>query len=303
MVLLQQMIAILCFMLIGYGMKKKNIFDDKGISGLSWFIVNVANPALILSASITMEEEADLMLLGKLFLAACAMYIVMILVSYPIIACFRFKASDRGVFRVMLVFSNIGFMGVPLIQALYGSDALLYASVFGIPFNILMYTYGVLSMQSGSGKMDPGKLLNTGNLACVLTMLIAISGWQAPSVVRTIVTNLSNTTVSISMIVIGATLTDIALKSLFTNTKMLLFSFVKLLVLPVCVLFVVKQCTDSEMLRSVFLIMTATPVAAVSTMLAQQYGCDTQLASRGVALTTILSVVTIPIVSFITGIG
>ena len=105
------------------------------------------------------------------------------------------------------------------------------------------------------------------------------------------------------MIVIGTTLVSIDLKSLFTDLRLLAFSALKLLVIPIIGMFIIKALISDPMLRSIFLIMIATPVAAISPMLALQYDGDYSVASKAVALTTILSVITIPLVSLITGIG
>jgi malate permease and related proteins len=305
MVLLQQMIALFIFMIIGYGVRKAGYVDEKSANTMSWMIVNVYNPALILSASVTREEPVDPILLFRIFAIAIIFYIIMILISYPAVALLHLPKNAQGVYRVMTVFSNIGFMGIPLISALYGSEALLYASIFGIPFNILVYTYGVSSMQSGEEKtkFNFKQMINVGSIASILTLIIALCNIPMPSFVQTTVTNLSNVTVSLSMIVIGTTLVSIDLKGLFTDLKLLAFSAIKLLIIPVIGLFIIKAVITDNMLQSIFLIILATPCAAISPMLALQYGGDSEAASKAIALTTILSVITIPVVSMITGIG
>jgi predicted permease len=305
MILLQQMIALFIFMLIGYGVRKANIIDDAGSGSLSWLIVNIFNPALILSASVTREEAVDPIFLLQLFGIAVIFYLILILISYPAIALLGVKKIDRGAYHVMIVFSNIGFMGIPLISALYGSEALLYASIFGIPFNILVYTYGVNCMQSDPDKkkIKIKQMINVGSIASILTLIIALCDIRMPSFVQTTISNLANVTVSLSMIVIGTTLVNIDLKSLFTDLRLLAFSALKLLVIPIVGMFIIKALISDPMLQSIFLIMIATPVAAISPMLALQYGGDYSVASKAVALTTILSVITIPLVSIITGIS
>ena len=104
------------------------------------------------------------------------------------------------------------------------------------------------------------------------------------------------------MMVIGASMATIDIKKLFTDVKLLLFSALKLIVVPIVGLFILKTFIQSEMILGVCMVMIATPVASMTAMLAQQYDGDYELASRGVALTTILSVITMPLVSIVTGI-
>ncbi|MCR4841820.1 MAG: AEC family transporter [Eubacterium sp.] len=348
MILLQQMLALFVFMVIGYAMHKKKISDDRSEGMLSWFIVNIANPCLILSGAVSMEEGMEPQFLGYVFLLSLAMYAGLIILSYPVVALMRVRPDDIGLFRVMMVFSNIGFMGVPLLSALYGSTALIYGAIFGISFNILLYSWGVLMVSRNVKKVEvsssagedltsgstgespvsgelaaevtakngevsktpatsPGfllrKLVNPGTVASVITLIIVLSGVQTPTVVDTIVTNLSNTTVSMSMIVIGASLAKLPIKEVFTSGKLLIFSVLKLLVIPILVLLIVRNYVNDEMLQSVFLIMVSTPVAALSTMLAKENGGNEHVAAGAVAVTTVFSVLTIPFVSFITGVG
>ena len=122
-----------------------------------------------------------------------------------------------------------------------------------------------------------------------------------PSFVKTTISTLSNLTAPLSMMVIGASLATINMKKLFTDVKLLLFSAIKLLIIPVIGMLIIKQFVSNEMICGVCMVMLATPVGSMTAMLAQQYDGDYEMASKGVALTTVLSVVTMPIVSMLVG--
>ena len=207
----------------------------------------------------------------------------------------------------MTVFSNIGFMGFPVIAALYGSGALLYAALFTIPYNILIYTYGVSAMSPETKSPEaPEKekgsafllkrILNVGVIACIATMIVYLCKIPVPGMIADTATHLSNLTAPLSMMVIGASLATIDLKKLFADVRLLIFSVVKLLIIPVVGVLIVKQFVSNEVICGVCLIMLATPVGSMTAMLAQQYDGDYEMATKGVALTTILSVATIPLV-------
>ena len=303
MLLLQQMVVLFFLMLVGFFIRKKEFISDNTCRHLSWIVVNIANPALIISGSINGSEVIRGRELLHILALALGLFALMTVLSRILPLILGVKKSDIGVYSVMLIFSNIGFMGFPLIQALYGSEALVYAAVFQIPFNILIYTYGILAMKSEEGpkeKMNIQKIFNIGTICCIISIIISQFGISAPVYVKQIAQNLSNLTAPVSMMVIGASMVSISMKDLFTDIRLILFSLVKLIVLPVVILFMLKGIISNEMILGVCLVMLATPVASMTAMLAQQYDGNYELAAKGVALSTILSVVTMPLVAFIT---
>lgn len=305
MLLLQQMIVLFILMLLGYYMRRTDKISDETCKNMSWIVVNLANPAMILNGSVNGEKGIEgselLMTMGL----AVTIFAVLIILSLIIPVVLKVPKKSVGVYRVMTIFSNIGFMGFPVISALYGNEALLYAAVFQIPFNLLIYTYGILALKANDGekeKLDLKKVLNIGVFSCFISIFLSFVQISMPSFFKTTVSMLSNLTAPLSMMVIGASMATINIKELFMDVKLLLFAGFKLILIPVAGLFVLKLFIQNEMLLGVCMVMIATPVASMTAMLSQQYDGDYELASRGVALTTILSVITMPIVSIITGV-
>ena len=302
MILFQQMIALFIFMLIGYGMSKKGVMDRKGEKTLSWIIVNVANPAMILQSGLDSEIEPSA--LARTFLYGAIMYTGLLVIAAVLPGLLRVGKDSRGVYRTMTVFSNIGFMGYPLIRAMYGAEALVHAGIFSFFYNALIYTYGVSCVRGKTQQEEkPWKaMINVGTISCVAAILLLFLHFETPLFVESTVTNLANLTASLSMMVIGASLTAFPLRRLITDVRLLLFSAIKLLILPILGILFFRQLETDPMKLGVLLVMLATPAGSMNTMLAQQYDGDVDLSARGVALTTILSVVTIPLVSWICGI-
>ena len=304
MLLLQQMIVLFLLMLIGYFMRKKEIMRADTTRFLSWLVVHVANPALFLSGSISRTEPVSFGDLGLCLGIAVLMFLGLILVALAVIPLFHVEKKSAGTYRVMMIFSNIGFMGFPVIRAVYGSDALLYASLFLIPYNLLLYTYGIQEMRGAKGEktgVSWKKIVNAGVISCLLSLVVAAFQIPTPDFVETTISSLSGLTAPLSMMVIGASMVDMDVKELFADGKLLLFSLLKLLVLPVAGVLLIGIFVKNEMLLGVCLVMLSTPVGSMTAMLAQQYGGDYELDSRGVALTTLLSVVTMPAVSMLAG--
>lgn len=300
MLLLQQMIVLFIYIVIGYAAAKRGIVDEGFSNKISWIVVNVANPALTVSAVV----NGDGMIKGRelLLTALTAMVILggMVALSLFLPVIFRVERNERNVYRLLSAFNNIGFMGFPVIAAVYGEEALLYAAIFSMLFNVLMYTYGIQTAKGQKmGGIEWKKMLNVGVISSVFAIVIYLLKIPTPPFFNTTMSGLSGLTAPLSMMVIGISLTSIPIRGLFMDRRMLFYSLTKLLVLPVLVMPVINRSVGNEMLCGVCMIMIATPAASMNAMLMQQYGDskEAEFAARGVALTTLLSVITIPIVS------
>lgn len=318
MLLLQQMMILFFIMLLGLLCRKCGILSKEGSRVISALVVNVANPALILSASINKETVMEGKNLLYAVLLAIGVYVFLLVICILLPFLFRIPVGETGTYKVMTVFSNIGFMGFPVISAVYGSEALLYASIFLLPYNFLIYTWGIAALsgkekkypdnpkvsskQPGNNHIDWKKICNVGVMACIITILIYVTKIPVPYVVESVVTSVSNLTAPLSMMVIGASMADMNLKKLFTNARLLLFCLFKLVIVPIVGVWLIRMFGLTPALTGICMVMLATPVGSMTAMLAQQYEGDYELASQGVALSTLLSVATMPFVSFVLGI-
>ncbi len=306
MLLLQQMMALFLMMLIGYLCAKVGAIDKTASKTISWLVVNVGNPAMILASGMDHENSVEMKKILLVLGISLAIYAALLLVSIVFPQILKAERENYGVYRVMLIFSNIGFMGLPILSALYGSEALLYAAMFFFPYNIIIYTYGIRAMkqdQSGKEKFQWKSIFNAGVIACVVSLTIYFGRIFVPDFLFHAAESLSHITAPLSMMVIGASFLEFRLRELFTDVRLLVFSAIKLLVVPVIGTWIIMQLVPDPMICGVCMVMLATPVGSMTAMLAQQYDGNYGLASKGVALTTMLSVVTIPIVAAVLGLS
>lgn len=301
MLLLQQMIIFFLIMLIGYICRKVGVFQETTGKMISGIVINIGNPALIIASGMnpeTLENKGALLLtLG----VALIFFAIMFVIAELLPRLLRADREDYGAYQVMTIFSNIGFMGYPLLDAIYGSEAVIHAAIFNLLYSVLIYTYGIRKMKAGGQreKMNWKQLLNVGVISCLIAVVLYITDLPVPMIFEDTATRIGAITGPLSMLVIGDSLAQIRLKDLFTDVRLLIFSVVKLLFLPALLLWGLKFFITDPMFRGVCLVMTATPVGSMTVMLAQQYDGDYRLTSRGVALTTILSVVTMPFLFWI----
>lgn len=297
MVLLQQMGILFVYMMIGYVACKKEYFDQEFGKKLSWLVVNVANPMLAISAVVNNEEQIAKKDFYVTVLLAICFYAFFLILAQILPRLIGVQNSDIGVYKMMTTFNNIGFMGFPVIAAAYGNGALIYAVPFSIMFNILCYTWGIQTLCGGGENGNWKRIINIGTISGIISIVLFFMQIPVPKMICSLSAGLSNLTGPLSMLVIGISIAAMELKDLFTDVKLLKFALIKLLAVPVAAMLLVCQVIDNRLICEVFLVMMATPAASMCAMLSQQYGGDYELAAKGVALTTILSVVTMPIVS------
>lgn len=301
MLLLQQMLVLFIYMMLGFFLARKGIMDERAGKTFSWMVVNVANPALIILPTINKETTLFPEQIWEALKLAVIMYVALIVIA-KVITMFMRTSMEKNLYQMMMIFNNIAFMGFPIVAAAYGPDALLYSALFTLPFCMLIYTYGIVLITANGEKQEKLKLrsiFNIGVIAVIFALAMLFIKPDMPEFVITATKGVSNLTGPLSMMVIGISLAGMKLKDVFCDKTLWLFSFVKLLVIPIIGTLIVIQLLDNDLLCHVCMVMLGTPVASMVVMLAQTYDADSELMSRGVALTTILSVITIPMVSFI----
>ncbi len=304
MLILQQMVVLFLVMLAGFFAERKKVLDEGACKKISWIVVNIANPAMILSSVSGGNRIQPEELAVTVFIAA-AMFLCLMLAAAVLPIALHVEKPQYGVYRVMTVFSNIGFMGFPILSALYGKESLLYAALFVLIYNVLIYTYGILCLdakQEGRAGMLPDTLKKIGNvgvLASLGALALYFENVQVPELFAQVFDMFANLTAPLSMMVIGASFGQMSLQDMAKDVRLLVFSAIKLVGIPVLGMAAISKFVENPTLLGVCLVMLATPVGSMTAMLAQQYECDSELASKGVAFTTLLSVATIPAVAAI----
>lgn len=295
------MIILFVIMLVGCIAYKKKIMEAHAVKTISAIVINIANPALILSSSAGEIEGQKLLATAVL---AFGIYAVLMIAAQILPPLLHVPKSDYGTYRLMTVFSNIGFMGFPLICAMYGNEALLYGAVFLMPYNLLIYTYGIMVIKAKDGegigiRSSLRELINPGVIACLITFILVLTKLPVPQMASSVFDMLGSMTAPLSMLVIGATFATMDFKSILTDKKLLLFVAIHLLVIPILGILIIKLFVTNTVILGISLVVIGTPIGSMPVMLAQQYGGDQELASRGVAISTILSVITLPAVSLL----
>lgn len=283
---------------IGYAAAKARVITPEGRKHLSELVLTITNPCSVLFAVMDGENtltKAQVLLLTAIAFAA---YGFLILIAHFLPKLLR-ETSDAGVWRFMLVFSNVGFFGFPVVRAVFANDssAVFYAAIFNLVFQLLAYTYGARQI-SGSreeGRLRPRLLLKPIIIASLLAYVIYFTGWRAPKFATDTVGFLANVTSPMCMLIIGSSLAAVPVGRVFTRWKLYPVLIVKQIGIPVAVYYAVSGFVKNETILGICVVMMAMPVAALTALFCTKYERDGELAASGVFVSTLLSVATIPL--------
>lgn len=286
-----QVMTLFLLIISGFCAAKFKLLDDKGLRGLNTLVLTFAQPALILSKLQTPASPELIAELAWVFVLTCATIGIAGGISFALFA--NEAPQRRAVLTNLSMVSNCGFMGYPVIIATMGEGALIYAVLFVTAFNLMCWTLGAFFF-GGRKAMQPLKLLTNPTIWAVIGGLtLFLTGWTLPDFINDALSMMGSTTTPLAMFVIGARLISLRLVHL-KDLKLLMMCGLRLLVFPAMIL-LLRFTPLPEMVVSSVYLCTAMPCAALTAMQAERYDCDRELASRGVALSTALSMATVPL--------
>ena len=286
-------------LIVGYFLNKKKILDSHINTGLSALLLNATNPALILSSlgatgGVAKGDVSKLLVFGLWF------YIMLPIFAWLIVHLLRIHPSKRSIAQLLIIFSNTGFMAIPILQTLYGDVSVFYSNILNLPFNFLFFSYGVYLMNretagASGGKLNWRKFINPGIVASAIALLLYFCNITLPKVATETFSFLGNMTPPLSMIILGSVLAEYPLSSIFKDLKINLMLIAKQLLLPVIATVLAHLVFTDPVITGIITLTFAMPCATMTVMLSKEYKSDTLTASAGVVFTTVLSLITIPV--------
>lgn len=295
-VLLGVMLELSALILLGLVLTKLHLLDEKGSAVLSTLVVHVFNPALIISSVC----EGGLQTQGDTVIEAifCGVFLYALLILIAIVVYMRSKAlkEEVSICKMIVIFSNTAFVGYPILRALYGDFAVFVFSLMHLPFNILIFTYGRSLLQKGNHqKMTVKDIFSIGTVSSIVALILYFGNISVPVRVADFFGILGDACVPLSMIVIGVSLAHASWKNVLKSKNINMVVFLRLIVLPVLIAWITLPLPISTFNRELLVISGALPAGSMIVVLAKEYKANDGLASAGVFLTTLLSVVTIPL--------
>ena len=285
-------------LILGFDLFKCHIFDEYTNKKISALIVNVASPMLIIS-SIAGVEGSNKSIVFLMIGAGILMYIGFIILGKIINRIFPFPKKDWPVYECMVVFANTGFMGYPVLLDVFGQEAVFYASLIHMAFNFFVYTYAIMCLTKGDDsefKLNFKQLLTPGIILIFVGIFIYLFDIQLPSVFMDTINSVGSLTAPLSMMMIGSSLAVYPIKDSFTDWRSYVFAFVRLMIVPFVTMIMCRLLHIDAYYANITIITNAMPVGSMVLMLATQYNANVKIVTRNIVVSTLLSVITIPIV-------
>ena len=300
----EQLLVLAVIILLGYVLRKKEILGRQALHFLTDFVLYISFPAITIvdmMLPMTQERKANTI---YLLIVSVVLYLLYIIAGRITARLFGKNEPEGRMYEFATVFSNSGYMGLPIISALYGSEAVYYLMIYGIVYNFLFYAYGMRPLKKkgiGVKKFSWKEcIFNSGVISTVIGLFLAVTGCTLPGPVVSILENLGATTTPLSMIIIGAMVAELPFRELFTEKKVYLFSGIRLLLIPLLTWGILEltPLKDNEWVVTIAVIVAAMPAASGTAMIAQKFGAAEKTATQLVIVSTILCCVTIPLFTY-----
>lgn len=297
-VIINQVIVLFLLMVIGFYTTKRGILTATIIKGFSSFLLNVSLPFMVITA-FHMDFSPDMLRdAGLIFIISTALHLFTLLGSRFLFR--RYPPDMQKILRLVMIFSNCGFMGFPIIDSIYGKAGVFFGSIYVVVFNIFLWTAGV-TLFTGVKDIRAIKkaLKNPGILAVGVGLPIFIFSPPIPSAVYSTLDMVGSMTTPLAMIIVGSLLADLKLKEVFADFSIYYAALLRLILLPILTMGVMHLLGFGGLVLQVMVTTVAMPAAATTVILAEKYGGNPEYASRVVFITTILSMLTIPVMIII----
>ena len=191
-------------------------------------------------------------------------------------------------------------MGFPVIQSIFGEGAIFYAAIFNMIFNFMNFSLGIrLMSDKRKGSFSVKKFLRPGIFGAIFALIIFFTGITLPSPLVDSMKNLGDTTSPLAMIVIGMSLAEIPFKSVFTEIRLYPYTLIKQVIIPILSWYVLRNIISNELILGITVIVIAMPVATSAVLFSSEYDGNTNLATKSVFITTLASLVTIPVIVYV----
>lgn len=348
------MLVLLAMMAVGFWCYKKKWITDESSGHFSKLVVNVFNPILVVNGVLGQNSSEAGSSVGWNILFIVVYFLILLVLGYVMPMILRPGDCRKSIYRLMTIFSNVGFMGIPVIRSIFGNEAMIYVAFYILAYNIMLYTCGMhlakkageenrnrpvsyleafaangetgtdfgaaknngvadlgtdarREAENGSSAGGDGKvkgflrqMINPGVIAALLAVVIFATGITLPQSVCTFCDYMGNTTIPLSMLLIGVSMAQANVREVFGDLRIYVFVVLRMVLLPISMTFalrgVVSVYAIDPVVFGVFIIELGMPVGSIIALMTREKGGDVAYCTRGVVLSTLASIVTIPLI-------
>ena len=292
-VVLQQMGVIIILVAVGVYLYKKQVVDNTVSQRISVIVMDICNPALILASILSGNVTAshrDLviaMILGAIF------YFGLVILGVILPLMLRVENDKRRFYNLMTVYTNVGFIGIPVARAILPENAILYVIVCNVMYSLLFYTHGITVLSNGKEKMNLKNVLSPGTIMAIVSLVVCWFKFTPPPIIANSISYIGNATVFLSMVLLGVSIARSDITKGFKEVRIWGYIVIRMILLPVAMFFVLRGigCNDITVLG--FCLMACMPVGNLPLIQSEKIGEDTEVLSNATTVTTIVILVSI----------
>ena len=293
------MSTLFVIVIVGYMAGKLGYMGGEFDRKLSSLVINWTCPALILSSAMT-GDLPDRRFILPLLAISVVTYLVLTGIAFWLPRFLTRRKDDEGVVGFAMMFGNVGFMGYPVVASIFGHEAVFYAAVLNVVNTFAVFTVGTI-LVTGKGEVEGPRfqkkvLYSTPMLSAYLTMLIvALEIDYIPACISQPLTMIGDITVPAALLIIGSSMSQLPLRALMGNATVYITTVMRLVVVPVAMYFLCLLLGFDPYVVNINTVVIAMPVATYGTILCLKYNRDTSLMAEVTFITTLLSMITIPL--------
>jgi len=290
---IMQLISLFLMIFVGYIVAHCGIMTPEFRARLSSFTLSCVAPFAILSSVLESDTPPATMIsaVGMAFL----FYLLMCVCAAVLVRLVRTKKEDRGWDQLMIIFTNVGFMGIPVIQSIYGAGGVARLSMFILMFNLFFFSYGILLIASGE-KINFKAMLNPCIIGALCGLLCGTTGLHFPAVIEDTMKAIGAMNTPLAMMIIGGSVAHSDVRTALRNPRLYRVSFLRMIVMPLLILLVMLPLPFDRMLVGICVLLASMPIAGNCSMVSSVYAPGDMTSSHATIVSTLASAATLPLI-------
>ena len=291
-----EMLIIFFAIAMGYLANRLKIMGGEMDQKVSKLLLYITVPAMSVGSVLARETLPPIGEVLSILGIAAIFYGIEVVFALVVPRFLGGTRGQKGVWRYGMMFPNVGFIGYPVVVALFGQEALFYAVILGLPFNMLSYSLGPLLLV-GAKRFDWKQVFSPCVVSSFLALILALARIQLPALVGETLNFVGDMTVPMSLLLVGSLLAGLPVGTVFASVRLWILSVLRLLILPAVLAIVLSGVDVSPIVKGVAIVQAAMPMAVNGSMLCLEYGGDTETMAQATFITTLAALVTIPILA------
>lgn len=299
-IVLEQMKLFIIYIIAGFLMVKSRVWKEETLQPIAQYVLKLGLPLLIFTNIVDGVEKQTLLSSFSVVVITAVYYFCLFFISKGVAKLFHLPHTRADIYQALMMFGNIGFMGIPIITNIFPQNGILYLSVFTIVDQLVLWTVGIkLTTPSGESSFQPKKMINPSTVAIVIAVILVLTGARLPRLLDLGLHKIGATATPMAMLYLGAIFGCVDIRKYLKNIELYGIVLIKMLIIPLLIFFLVGLLPIPEEIRMTIAVVAGMPAMSSLVMMAKAAGADGDYALGGVCITTVLSIGTLPLLCWL----